>query len=170
MTKYGRKAAELIAWERRGGAQASRDLRAAELDTPTPNWIPGGWLIPSTRLLDVVGKGFRLPLIDVLGATATLPGAIVAPWASAAGTFDDATQARLAQLLSGVAHGDINAPIVFFSRGPDCWRSYNAASRAIALGYRNVLWYRGGIEGWQRAGRETLLQNIPSRGRNTKAE
>ena len=77
--KYGRKAAELSAWERRGDAQAGRELRAAELDAPTPNRIPGGWLIPSTRLLDVVGEGFRLPLTDVLGATTTLPGAIVAP-------------------------------------------------------------------------------------------
>lgn len=30
--------------------------------------------------------------------------------------------------------------------------SYNAALRAINLGYRNVLWYRGGIEAWQAAG------------------
>jgi hypothetical protein len=30
--------------------------------------------------------------------------------------------------------------------------SYNAALRAINLGYKNVLWYRGGIEAWQRAG------------------
>jgi 3-mercaptopyruvate sulfurtransferase SseA len=30
--------------------------------------------------------------------------------------------------------------------------SYNAALRAINLGYTNVLWYRGGIEAWQQAG------------------
>jgi rhodanese-related sulfurtransferase len=26
------------------------------------------------------------------------------------------------------------------------------AARAIRLGYKNVLWYRGGLEAWQRAG------------------
>ena len=30
--------------------------------------------------------------------------------------------------------------------------SYNASLRAIALGYTNVLWYRGGIEAWKQAG------------------
>jgi rhodanese-related sulfurtransferase len=30
--------------------------------------------------------------------------------------------------------------------------SYNAALRAIAAGYSNVLWYRGGIEAWKAAG------------------
>jgi hypothetical protein len=31
-----------------------------------------------------------------------------------------------------------------------CWMSYNAALRAIHLGFRQVYWYRGGIEAWQR--------------------
>jgi rhodanese-related sulfurtransferase len=30
--------------------------------------------------------------------------------------------------------------------------SYNAALRAVNLGYTQVFWYRGGIEAWQLAG------------------
>jgi rhodanese-related sulfurtransferase len=32
--------------------------------------------------------------------------------------------------------------------------SYNAALRAINLGYRNVLWYRGGVEAWKAGGNQ----------------
>src|SRR5262249_48316346 len=33
----------------------------------------------------------------------------------------------------------------------DCWMSWNAAKRALALGYRNVAWYPDGTDGWQEA-------------------
>jgi PQQ-dependent catabolism-associated CXXCW motif protein len=33
----------------------------------------------------------------------------------------------------------------------DCWMSWNAAKRAIALGY-TVAWYPDGTDGWQDAG------------------
>ena len=32
---------------------------------------------------------------------------------------------------------------------PDCWASYNAAKRLVALGYSQVYWYPAGMEGWQ---------------------
>jgi PQQ-dependent catabolism-associated CXXCW motif protein len=34
----------------------------------------------------------------------------------------------------------------------DCWMSWNAAKRALALGYSNVAWYRDGTDGWLAAG------------------
>jgi rhodanese-related sulfurtransferase len=42
--------------------------------------------------------------------------------------------------------------VAFFCAGPRCWLSYNAALRAVRLGYRRVLWYRGGIEAWGAGG------------------
>jgi len=30
----------------------------------------------------------------------------------------------------------------------DCWMSWNAAKRALELGYTNVLWYPDGTDGW----------------------
>jgi rhodanese-related sulfurtransferase len=32
------------------------------------------------------------------------------------------------------------------------WNPYNATLAVLALGYRNVLWYRGGEEAWVAAG------------------
>ena len=34
----------------------------------------------------------------------------------------------------------------------DCWMSWNAAKRALALGYKDVDWYPEGTEGWAAAG------------------
>ena len=34
----------------------------------------------------------------------------------------------------------------------DCWMSWNAAKRALSLGYSNVAWYREGTDGWRAAG------------------
>lgn len=42
--------------------------------------------------------------------------------------------------------------MVFYCASTMCWMSYNAALRARALGYLDVLWYRGGIEAWKAAG------------------
>ena len=45
----------------------------------------------------------------------------------------------------------ITPSIVFFCLSAKCWLSHNAALRAIALGYENVHWYRGGIKAWKKA-------------------
>jgi PQQ-dependent catabolism-associated CXXCW motif protein len=34
----------------------------------------------------------------------------------------------------------------------DCWMSWNAAKRALSLGYSNVAWYPAGTDGWLAAG------------------
>jgi len=40
-------------------------------------------------------------------------------------------------------------PLVFACNGEECWKSYKAAARAIALGYRTVYWLRGGLPEWR---------------------
>ena len=42
-------------------------------------------------------------------------------------------------------------PLVFYCLA-DCWMSWNAAKRALALGYANVAWYPGGSDSWAAAG------------------
>jgi PQQ-dependent catabolism-associated CXXCW motif protein len=37
----------------------------------------------------------------------------------------------------------------------DCWMSWNAAKRALALGYSDVAWYPEGTDGWSAAGLPT---------------
>lgn len=52
--------------------------------------------------------------------------------------------------------------MVLYCLSQQCWMSYNAALRAINLGYTNVLWYRGGIESWRQSGPPTQL--VPQQG------
>jgi PQQ-dependent catabolism-associated CXXCW motif protein len=49
------------------------------------------------------------------------------------------------------ALGGRTRPLVFYCL-KDCWMSWNAAKRALALGYANVAWYPEGSDGWAAAG------------------
>jgi PQQ-dependent catabolism-associated CXXCW motif protein len=121
--------------------------------SPTPLTIPGGRRVTTSevfRLLDT-----EAILIDVLrdnsGGHLTLPGAIYMPGAGDAGNFRDHIQRRLASVLSQLTFKNANRPLVFYCEGARCWESYNAALRTMQLGYRNVMWYRGGLRSWKEA-------------------
>ena len=47
--------------------------------------------------------------------------------------------------------GNKETAVVFFCQGFECWYSYNAALRAIKLDFKNVMWYRGGVQAWRAA-------------------
>ena len=53
--------------------------------------------------------------------------------------------------LDKATGGDKSMPLVFYCL-TDCWMSWNAGKRALALGYERVLWYPGGTDGWDAAG------------------
>lgn len=52
--------------------------------------------------------------------------------------------------LDALTHGSLTRTVVFYCH-PECWRSWNAAKRAIGYGYHDVRWYPDGIEGWRDA-------------------
>lgn len=146
---------QLMAWERQDmGVAAKRDLHAGAFHGPTPTQLPGGQVITTKGLLPLLQQHGMALVFDVLGAGQMLPNAIPLAWAAQPGSFDDETQKQLAQALKQATQGRSDTPLVFYCGGPQCWMSYNAALRAVRLGYRNVLWYRGGMEAWQRAGQQ----------------
>jgi PQQ-dependent catabolism-associated CXXCW motif protein len=53
--------------------------------------------------------------------------------------------------LERVTQSDGAKLLVFYCLR-DCWMSWNAAKRALALGYKNVAWYPDGTDGWEAAG------------------
>jgi PQQ-dependent catabolism-associated CXXCW motif protein len=67
------------------------------------------------------------------------------------GALAPETEAYFRHGLAEVTGGDKDATLVFFCKRA-CWMSWNAAKRAKAMGYRNVLWYSDGVEGWGEAG------------------
>ena len=52
--------------------------------------------------------------------------------------------------LEKATHGDRARRLVVYCL-TDCWMSWNAAKRALALGYADVAWYREGTDGWSAA-------------------
>jgi PQQ-dependent catabolism-associated CXXCW motif protein len=53
--------------------------------------------------------------------------------------------------LEKATNGDRARRLVIYCLA-DCWMSWNAAKRALAIGYSNVAWYRDGTDGWAAAG------------------
>ena len=146
------------------GVRATNQLHSGAMHGPTPNTLPGGQVITTPGLVALVKGGQTQALIfDVLGGPEKLPGALFAVPAHQAGSFDDAVQREFGNFLKGVTQGKQDTPLVFYCQSTQCWMSYNAALRATKMGYKNVLWYRGGIEAWKAAGLPTqpAQQNQP---------
>ncbi|MFC3613692.1 rhodanese-like domain-containing protein [Lutimaribacter marinistellae] len=145
---------QLAHYERQDfGVQPVQQLHAGQMHGQTPASIPGGQLLTTKGLVELV-QSRQTPylLFDVLGGGETLPGAIPAVQASSPGHFQDQTQQAFGQFLQQATQGNQEVPLIFYCASIECWMSYNAALRAINLGYRNVLWYRGGLAAWKQAG------------------
>lgn len=145
---------QLMQMERQDyGVPATKQLHAGQMHGPTPASIPGGQVITTKGLVALVqGRQAPYMLFDVLGGPQTLPGAIPAVFLAQPGSFNDQISQQFGQMLQQAAGGRKDVPLIFYCLSTQCWMSYNAALRAINLGYTNVLWYRGGIEAWQQAG------------------
>lgn len=55
----------------------------------------------------------------------------------------DMTEALLAKYVRSKT-----TPVLFYCNGERCLRSTNAAQKALAWGYLNVFWFRGGWQEW----------------------
>jgi PQQ-dependent catabolism-associated CXXCW motif protein len=71
-----------------------------------------------------------------------VPGSIWLP-NTGFGVLRPDIEAYFNQGLAAVTQGDRNRPVLFYCL-ERCWMSWNAAKRAMALGYRRVLWYPEG--------------------------
>lgn len=63
--------------------------------------------------------------------------------------------------LETLTGGDKSKPLVFFCL-KNCWMSWNAARRALELGYTGVAWFPDGTDGWRDLGLPVAgLQPLP---------
>lgn len=79
-----------------------------------------------------------------------IPGSIWLP-DTGYGALAAATAGYLRSGLERATGGDHTKWLVIYCL-PDCWMSWNAAKRALAMGYPNVAWYPEGTDGWEAAG------------------
>ncbi|MBI4291252.1 MAG: sulfurtransferase [Betaproteobacteria bacterium] len=140
--------------DRDWGVAPSQSLRRPPYTAPTPREIPGARVVRTGELKEMMAGTDRPLLIDVASGEGrlTIEGALWLAGAGRGANFIDPLQAELAQWLAKTTGGDKAKPLVWFCVNPQCWLSYNAALRAVALGYSRVYWYRGGVEAWRAAG------------------
>lgn len=69
------------------------------------------------------------------------------------------TQTYFEHGLFAASKGEKDAEIVFFCLD-QCWMSWNAAKRAIGMGYTKVFWYPFGTDGWSEM-KKTLTPVLP---------
>jgi PQQ-dependent catabolism-associated CXXCW motif protein len=140
--------------------------RMAEYRAPVPVRLTGATTVDTAGLQQLLASG-RPILIDVLPASrapqdrpadrlwrpkphANLPGSV---WLANVGygelsaEFERYFRDHLARLSAG----DTGRQLVFYCQA-GCWMSWNAAKRAQSYGYRNVVWYPEGTDGWQATG------------------
>ena len=130
----------------------TKTYRTGEYHGPTPREIPGGRVVSTYELSQMLTQQPRPYVIDVLGGNIhrTIAGAF---WMIGAGAGDmtKEEEKRFVDAMGKFAGGNRNQALVFFCVDSQCWLSYNAALRAIAAGYTNVMWYRGGVAAWRQA-------------------
>jgi PQQ-dependent catabolism-associated CXXCW motif protein len=78
-----------------------------------------------------------------------IPGSIWLP-GTGYGELAPETQRYFEQGLARATANDKAKPLVFYCLA-NCWMSWNAAKRALNLGYASVFWYPDGTDGWGRA-------------------
>lgn len=80
----------------------------------------------------------------------SIPGAL---WLTNVGfgALNEETEAYFRDGLKAASKGNLKAPLVLYCQRA-CWMSWNAAKRALAEGYADILWYPDGTDGWAEAG------------------
>lgn len=114
-----------------GVAQAKEDV---------PDSLAGTTKVSAEALIDLADEKDDMVIIDARKpsdrAKGFIEGSIALP--------DTETNVdSLAQHISSKT-----TPVAFYCNGTKCGRSVKAANAAVAAGYKNVYWFRGGWEEW----------------------
>jgi len=138
------------------------EYRTTDYRAPTPAGLAGArvvstseaeqlWQSKSAVFVDVLPRAPRpanLPAGTIWRAKLRLdiPGSIWLP-DTGYGALASATENYLRQNLERATGGDRERLLVVYCLR-DCWMSWNAAKRILAMGHVNVAWYPDGTDGW----------------------
>lgn len=133
-------------------APTPRTLRGARVVTTREAWAI--WQRGKAAFIDVLPhppKPRNLPPGTIWRERPRLdiPGSIWLP-DTGYGALASSTEIYLRDGLLKASGGDRSKPLVIYCLR-DCWMSWNAAKRALALGYTDVIWYPEGTDGWSGA-------------------
>lgn len=136
--------------------------RMADYRAPVPATLEGAKVLSTAELEALLRAGDPI-LIDVLPAPRkpkdtglwlppkrdNIPGS---HWLANTGYGELSAEfaSFLETSLKALTENDPGRSLVFYCEA-NCWMSWNAAKRALALGYSDVSWYPEGTDGWAEA-------------------
>ena len=124
-----------------------------EQSAAAPDAIPGATTVTAEELIDLVNRLEALVIIDSRTrgdyAKGHIEGAVNLP-----DTLT--TAATLAANIPSKTH-----PVLFYCNGVRCGRSIKAVKIALAEGYKEVYWFRGGWEEWRAKGFPIVINPTP---------
>ena len=136
--------------------------RLEDYRAPTPVTLRGARVIV-TEEAERIWRGREATFVDVMPRPprprnlpegtlwrdkprSNIPGSIWLP-DTGYGELAPSMADYFAKGLEKATNGDRTKLLVVYCLA-DCWMSWNAAKRALALGYANVAWYPEGTDGW----------------------
>jgi PQQ-dependent catabolism-associated CXXCW motif protein len=149
-----------------GSVEEPTGYRLEDFRAPVPTTLKGATVVDTARAFEL-WSGKSAVFVDALARPpkptdlppttlwrdtprSNIPGSI---WLANTGygALAESTQRYFERGLAQASSGDKQRPLVFYCLA-NCWMSWNAAKRALALGYANVYWYPDGTDGWEKAG------------------
>jgi PQQ-dependent catabolism-associated CXXCW motif protein len=139
--------------------------RLEDYRAPTPASLRGASVI-GTEEAERIWRGRSASFVDVMPRPprprnlpegtlwrdkprSNIPGSIWLP-DTGYGELAPSMADYFAKGLEKATNGDHARRLVIYCLA-DCWMSWNAAKRALALGYPDVAWYPEGTDGWSAA-------------------
>lgn len=114
---------------------------AAEM---TPEQITGTKKVTAEEVIDLVGKLDDLVIIDARTRKDHAGG-----WIEGAVSLPD-TETNAETLAANIPSK--STPVLFYCNGVKCGRSVKSCEMAVAEGYTNIYWFRGGWGEWTAKG------------------
>lgn len=156
-----------LAWSQDGPPELS-GYRMEDYRAPTPATLAGARVVTTAQAdkLWKAGASFidvlpRVPRPANLPAGTiwhektrmNIPGSIWLP-DTGYGALAPSIEAYFRKGLEHARRGDPSKWLVIYCLR-NCWMSWNAARRALTLGYTSIAWYPEGTDGWTAAGLPT---------------
>jgi PQQ-dependent catabolism-associated CXXCW motif protein len=146
------------------GAPPSRVISASQISVNArtgvektmlsmPTAVPGVDTLTTVQLDAFLKAHPETVLLDAfVGAEhTTLPGAFWLPELGVV-TIGQKERDQIEEALRTADGGDLTRPIVVFERSSTYgWFGYHGVLRLLGMGYRNIYWYRGGLDAWHDA-------------------
>ncbi len=120
------------------------NLGVTEDFAPTPASLPGGQVVTTDMVAKLVGQIPPVQVIDLGRGAATIKSAA---WIG----DDDPWRDPRDFILEKRTHDgrvDYESPLIVMGDGPFGRMSFDSARQLVSLGFRSVMWYRGGEERW----------------------